>query len=186
MDKASYAAETLYQGSMSFHDFITQSRIIFQTIPLPIYKKSQWKAMLNRRLSSDLRRALMSAYKVPAEYHAFVGYLRTIDAETQSIRVSRRSQNDLKHAVTPKFNPLGPIPPNISELKVSQGGSAMDLDTISRQKNSNGRLTEQAKDANRRLGHCLRCNSPGNIVRDYPLGYWPNTFTSVETVIKDK
>ncbi|POS85298.1 hypothetical protein EPUL_002789 [Erysiphe pulchra] len=39
-------------------------------------EKSQWKAMLKRRLSSELNRTLLSAYNIPNEHHAYVAYLR--------------------------------------------------------------------------------------------------------------
>ncbi|KAI0994083.1 hypothetical protein K3495_g14099 [Podosphaera aphanis] len=43
----------------------------------------------------------------------------------------------------------------------------MDLDVISRQKLPNGRLTQQAKDARRTLGRCVRCNKSGHTVNEY-------------------
>lgn len=41
----------------------------------------------------------------------------------------------------------------------------MDFDFVSRQKDSDGRLTQQAKDARRTLGRCFWCNKPGHIAK---------------------
>lgn len=51
--------------------------------------KSQWKTMLQRRLSVRLRNALVTANDVPEEYHAFVAYLREKEAAFQEIQASR-------------------------------------------------------------------------------------------------
>lgn len=148
--------------------------------------KTQWKAMLKRRLSSDLRRALMSAYDVPTEYHAFVGYMRKLDAEIQSIRACKRPRNVPHYSLPTRVPaPLSQIS-KTPELTVLQGGSAMDLDTISRQKNSDGRLTEQAKDARRKLGHCVRCNKPGHFVRNCPLSLQTTAIASAELDMKQE
>lgn len=186
LDNASRVAETLYQGSMSFHDFITIFEDNMADSTYADLDKSQWKAMLKRRLSSDLRRALMSAYDVPTEYHAFVGYLRKMDAEIQSIRASRRQIPTPQQNVVPRV--IAPFPSYSTprELTVSQGGSAMDLDLISREKNPDGRLTQQAKDARRRLGRCVRCNKPGHIVINCPLGSQPSSLLSAEVAVTDE
>lgn len=178
LDNASRITETLYQGSMSFHEFITIFEDNMADSTYADLDKSQWKAMLKRRLSSDLRRALVSAYDVPTDYHAFVGYLRVLDAELQSIRASRRISSGKDQAPVPRVSvpTLRSIP--APELTVSQGGSAMDLDILSREKSADGRLTLAAKDARRKLGRCIRCNTPGHIVRNCPLG---NQSTSIAT-----
>lgn len=180
LDNASRIAETLYQGSMSFHEFITIFEDNMADSTYADLDKSQWKAMLKRRLSSDLRRALMSAYDIPSEYHAFVGYLRKMDAEIQSIRASRRQNSTPQQDMVPRV--IAPVPSYSTprELTVSQGGSAMDLDLISREKNPDGRLTQQAKDARRKLGRCVRCNRPGHIVMNCPLGSQTTSLLSVE------
>lgn len=174
LEKASQIAETLYQGSMNFHEFITIFEDNMADSTYADLDKSQWKTMLKRRLSSDLRRALLSAYNVPEEYHAFVGYLRAIDAEIQSIRATKRPKTTSFISHVARQN----LPPNIStqlpnlssvpERTVSQGGSAMDLDTISKEKDQDGRLTLQAKNARRTLGRCLWCNKSGHLVSNCP------------------
>lgn len=180
LDNASRVAETLYQGSMSFHEFITIFEDNMADSTYADLDKSQWKAMLKRRLSSDLRRALMSAYDVPTEYHAFVGYLRKMDAEIQSIRASRRTVPTPSQTLAPRFPASSLNNTTAPELTVSQGGSAMDLDIISREKTPDGRLTQQAKDARRKLGRCIRCNRTGHIVLNCPLGSQSRTLSSVD------
>ena len=186
LDNASRIAETLYQGRMSFHEFITIFEDNMADSTYADLDKSQWKAMLKRRLSSDLRKALMGASNVPTDYHAYVGYLRKMDAEVQSIRASRRyisvaNQISIPRVAVPSVdNKVVPV------LTVSQGGSAMDLDVLSRQKNTDGRLTQEAKDARRKLGRCVRCNQPGHIVRFCPLGSQPASVSSLETIIRSE
>lgn len=176
LEKASQIAETLYQGSMTFHEFITIFEDNLADSTYADLDKSQWKAMLKRRLSSDLRRALLSAYNVPEEYHAFVGYLRAIDAEIQSIRATKRPKITPPVPQLPRFNRpphiSAPYPnlSSISERTVSQGGSAMDLDAVSKEKDQDGRLTLQAKNARRTLGRCLWCNKSGHLVSNCPRG----------------
>lgn len=66
---------------MSFHDFITLFEDNMADSTFADLDKSQWKAILKRRLSPEHRRALLSAYNIPNEYHAYVAYLRDVDSE---------------------------------------------------------------------------------------------------------
>lgn len=141
--------------------------------------------MLKRRLSSDLRRALMGAYDVPNEYHAFVGYLRELDAEIQSVRASSR-HNSTPHNQITRGVPEARRGFSQPELTVSQGGTAMDLDIVSRSKDANGHLTPQAKDARRKSGRCIRCNQSGHIVRYCPLGSQANSIASTEIALTEE
>ncbi|KAI0998176.1 hypothetical protein K3495_g10016 [Podosphaera aphanis] len=168
LEKASTAVETLYQGNSTFHEFITVFEDNLVDSIYASHDKSHWKAMLERRLSNDLKRALLTAYNVPREYHGFVAYLRTLDAGLQTIRSSRRTNPPSAGPFVPTIRPnpslaRHPLPPNSESLTISQGGSAMDLDIVSRQRQLNGKLTLQAKDARRALGRCVRCNREGHI-----------------------
>lgn len=75
-DQATARVERLYQKDSKFHDFITTFEdnmvdSIYSTID-----KTNWKLMLEKRLSAQLRSLILSALDVPNEYHAFVAYLR--------------------------------------------------------------------------------------------------------------
>ncbi|POS82579.1 hypothetical protein EPUL_005625 [Erysiphe pulchra] len=59
--------------------------------------------------------------------------------------------------------------PSTCELTISRGGSAMDLDMLSREKGLDGRLTPQASNARRSLGRCYRCNQSGRLAINCPL-----------------
>ncbi|KAI0997825.1 hypothetical protein K3495_g10364 [Podosphaera aphanis] len=174
LDKASTIVETLYQGNSAFHDFITLFEDSLVDSIYANHDKSHWKAMLERRISNDLKRALLTAYNVPQEYHSFVAYLRTLDAGLQIIRSSRQIKTP---SVGPHISAMRPNPPvarpslapSSENLTVSQGGSAMDLDIISRQRQPNGKLTQQAKDARRALNRCVWCNTEGHIAIHCPL-----------------
>ncbi len=57
----------------------------------------------------------------------------------------------------------------MDDLPVSQGGSKMDLDNVSKERGPDGRLTQAARDARRSLGRCFRCNQPGHLAISCPL-----------------
>ncbi|POS83992.1 hypothetical protein EPUL_004290 [Erysiphe pulchra] len=146
LDKASHAAETLYQGSMSFHEFITFFEDNMADSNYSDLENSQWKAMLERRLSPELRRALLAHITSPTNIMPI------------SSRPNPAPRSEIQSRVP------APIPVAFQpELTVSQGGTAMDLDAISRCKDVNSHLTASAKDARRKLGRCIRCNKSGHI-----------------------
>ncbi|KHJ32092.1 hypothetical protein EV44_g4484 [Erysiphe necator] len=193
-DQATTTVEGLFQKNIKFHEFIT---IFEDNMVDSIYStvdKSHWKLMLERRLSSRLRNLILTASDVPTEYHAFVAYLRQKDAGLQDILATSRTGLS-RHSIpitnpTPSFRPFPPpTPPQLHpqvqsqhlNLPVSQGDSAMDLDSISRQKDADGRLTQQAKDARRTLGRCVWCNKPGYIAKNCPLGTRTVATASVDT-----
>lgn len=172
-DQASHIVENLYQKNMKFHEFITIFEDNMADSTYGDQDKSQWKKMLQRKLSKELRTLLNGASDCPQEYHQFVNYLRVKDATIQSIRAS--------YAPLPSLSPHRPSPataipltipqPSVArDLTVSQGGSAMDLDVVSREKGPDGRLTAQAKNARKILGRCIWCNKLGHIVENCPLG----------------
>lgn len=65
--------------------------------------KSQWRVMLQRRLSTKLRNALVMASDIPSDYHGFVAYLWEKDAVFQEIQASQ--------------SPLAPWRPNTQPAK---------------------------------------------------------------------
>lgn len=180
-EKASLVVDSLYQKNTNFHDFITVFEDNMADSTYANIGKSQWKIMLQRRLSIRLRNALVTANDVPSEYHAFVAYLREKDAAFQEIQASRNtsgpsfqprtSNSPHQPSIPTNPSPYTPHPQPLAqrELTVSQGGSAMDLDTISEERGPDGRLTVQAKNARRALGRCLRCNTVGHIAINCPL-----------------
>lgn len=175
-DQATTRVEKLYQNDSKFHDFITAFEDNMVDSIYSAVDKTSWKLMLERRLSVQLRSLILSSSDVPVEYHAFVAYLRQKDAGLQEILASSRARSSRPiplNSYTPVPAPMISRPqfrPHHHEIPVSQGGSAMDLDLISRQKDSSGRLTQKAKDARRTLGRCVWCNRIGHIARDCPLG----------------
>lgn len=193
-DQATTKVEGLYQKTMKFHDFIT---VFEDNMVDSIYStvdKSHWRLMLERRLSPQLRNLILSASDVPEEYHAFVTYLRRKDAGLQEILASSKagllrpsnSANISASAPGTYSSPSRPESTPLSyNLPISQGGSAMDLDAVSREKNTDGRLTQQAKDARRKLGRCIRCNKSGHIVRSCPLGLDSTAISSSEVKVID-
>ena len=186
-DKSTRAVEQMSQGDMRFHEFI---KLFHDNIADSTYAdvdKATWKTMLERRLSSKLREILLSASDVPSDYHEFVAYLRRKDAAIQEWRTAfEKPFPSPSRFNRPSFLASKPASvissssaPHASEPTVSQGGSAMDLDTVSREKGSDGRLTLEAKNARRLLGRCLWCNKTGHIRSNCPLG--PRTLASTTT-----
>ncbi|KAI0993023.1 hypothetical protein K3495_g15161 [Podosphaera aphanis] len=172
---------------MKFHDFITTFEDNMADSAYSEFDKTHWKKMLYRRLSRELRVLLNAASDAPAEYHAFVNYLREKDAVNQSIKSSPGQFQSAgpyrppSSAATPASKTLIPTapasqmpsfyrPPNPAPLTVSQGGTAMDLDMVSREKGPDGKLTPQAKNARRTLGRCVWCNQMGHFAISCPLG----------------
>ncbi|KAI0992908.1 hypothetical protein K3495_g15277 [Podosphaera aphanis] len=177
IDRASRTVETLHQGNMRFHDFITLFEDSVADSTYSNLDNSYWMPTLERRLSKSLRTLCNAASDVPTEYHSYITYLRKKDAGIEAIDSSPSFATPT--AVKPQINPSMPLMYNAPapattavpspvhfELPVSQGGSAMDLDSISYQRQSNGRLTQRAKDARRTLGRCVRCNKSGHMAPD--------------------
>lgn len=148
--------ETLYQKGMKFHDFIT---IFVDNMIDSIFgclDKVHYKIMLERRFSTRLRIALVTAHSVPDEYHAFVAYLREKDAAFQKINYSSKIANPQMPYIPTTPTVLNSAAPRLAvtfpssnELTVSQRGSTMDLDLLSREKGPDGLLTRQAKNTRR-------------------------------------
>lgn len=164
-EKASCTIDGLQQKNMKFHDFITIFEDNMADSSYGKLDKSQWRVMLQRRLSTRLRNALVMASDIPSNYHDFVTYLRRKDAAFQEIYASHTPSASWR----PNIATTRTVPA-AQEPTVSQGGSAMDLDMVSREKGLDGRLTIEAKNARRALGRCLWCNKPGHLRSDCPLG----------------
>lgn len=188
-DKATRVIETMTQGTTTFHEFITNFEDNMADSIYAELGKDTWKIMLERRLSYKLRDILLSSSDAPVEYHEFVAYLRKKDAIYQEMRATFRAANPVRQpALTHLVNnanhnfPSSRSAPRPHELTVSQGGSAMDLDSISRQRDPDGRLSKSAKNARRALGRCLRCNEPGHIALSCPLRTTEKPVASVATI----
>lgn len=155
--------EIIYQGSLKSHDFKPQFQDNMADSMYADLDKLQWKSMLKRRLSNDLRRALIIVYNVLQDYyeffwHTFVNFFPKFSrSEPQWLFNSIQSQ---------------PTQPNLAfhlGLTIWQGGSSMHLDTFSHLRALEGRLTELVKDARHALGRCIRSNKPGYVFRNCPL-----------------
>ncbi|KAI0991272.1 hypothetical protein K3495_g16915, partial [Podosphaera aphanis] len=143
-EKANRALEGLYQLNTPFHDFISTFEDYMADSMYAHYNKSEWLQMLRRKLSPKLQDALVMPSDIPTEYHAFVAYIRKKDSAFHQIRVNNSLRNPgpavpSRPIPSPNFSHNFPAPhptpfPGARELTVSQGGSAMDLDFISRQK----------------------------------------------------
>lgn len=182
-DSATTKVENMRQGNMKFHEFIT---LFEDNMVDSIYakvSKSNWKLMLERRLSSQLRSIMLSSSDVPDEYHAFVAFLRRKDAGLQEILAST-TPPAISRPQFPSFSfpkqVASHIKTSTSDLPVSKGGSAMDLDVLSREKGLDGRLTAQAKSARKALGRCVWCNKPGHIAATCPLNSRNVTAATIE------
>lgn len=169
-DKATRAVESMTQGNQTFYDFITSFEDNMCDSIYADLDKSTWKIMLERRLSFKMRDVLLSASDAPNEYHEFVAYLRKKDAVYQEMRATFRAAKSPGRPSPSHFpnitnnpysNPRPAMTPRVPT--VSQGGSAMDLDSISQQRLPDGHLTEPARAARLALGRCLRCNEAGHI-----------------------
>ncbi|KAI0990726.1 hypothetical protein K3495_g17461 [Podosphaera aphanis] len=73
---------------MRFHDFITIFEDNMADSSYSREDKSQWRVMLQRRLSTRLRNALVMVSDAPRDYHEFVAYLREKDAGFYEIQAS--------------------------------------------------------------------------------------------------
>ena len=184
VEKSTRIIDTLHQNNMRFHDFITVFEDNMTDSTYGHLGKDNWKVMLERRLSKRLRNALVMAHGVPKDYNQFVTYLRNKDAafhEINSTESCKAPRYTPPQARTPKYSPFLPSTQATNDKLVSQGGSAMDLDKISEQKGLDGKLTQQARDARFKLRNCFRCNQPGHIARNCPLGNH-----SISSIISDE
>lgn len=139
-DQATTRVERLFQKDSKFHDFITtfEDNMVYSIYAT--VDKTNWKLLLERRLSPQLRSLILSASDVPREYHTFVAYLRQKDAGLQEISASSGARS--ARPIPQNKPPSVPIPfasrpqtyTSHLEIPVSQGGSEMDLDLFLRHK----------------------------------------------------
>lgn len=174
-DKATRAVDTMTQANETFQEFITNFEDNMADSTYASLDKVIWKKMLERRLSYKLRDILISASDIPIEYHSFVAYLRRKDAAIQELKTSFQARKPVQKPFTSSFKkppsltptrpnqPISPAASSTPELTVSQGGSAMDLDAVSNERDIDGRITSRAKDARRMLGRCYRFNEVGHL-----------------------
>lgn len=170
--KADNKLPILAQRGTPFHDFINNFEDVVSESTFADQGRSTWKALLIPRLSDDLSSVVIAADNPPDSYEEFVRWLRTKDAHIQARKATRPATTTpsvpvrRSNATTAAF--VAPAAPDV--LTVAQGGSRMDLDSQSKEKGPDGRLTQTAKDARRRLGRCLRCNETGHFANLCPLG----------------
>lgn len=90
----------------------------------------RWKFILKRRSFNRLPNALVIAYSIPHENHAFTGNLRQTDASFQEVKSARRlnqiqkSTSSIVYCYTLNHSDFAETP---AELTVLQGGTEMDL-----------------------------------------------------------
>lgn len=111
----------------------------------------------------------MTAHNVPSGYYSFIAYLRQKYAAYQEINC--RATTSERRVPAKVMYPF--IVPSTTELTVSQGGSVMDLNMLSREKGPESRLTPQARNASRSLSRFYRCNQSGHLAINCPLGNYP-------------
>ncbi|KAI1006279.1 hypothetical protein K3495_g1942 [Podosphaera aphanis] len=120
---------------MRFHDFNSVFEDKLADSTHATHDKSQWKTMQERRLSNELRTLRNAASDAPTEFHEFVNYLRKKDANIQVINTpSHTPTAPTSTSATNSFLPIGPsrpTKPTPPEPTVSQGGLAMDMDSVS-------------------------------------------------------
>jgi hypothetical protein len=176
--KADSTLNTFAQRNLPFHEFIARFEDLLADSSWAEYDRSAaWIKLLQPKLSDELYDKVVAADAVPKTYDAYVDWLRAKDTLIQARKAtrperatptSRPAPAAARPALAVPAVPVAPV-----ALPVSRGGSAMDLDSKSKEKGPDGKLTPAAKDARRALGRCLRCNEAGHIAISCPLGLRP-------------
>ena len=126
MERAIRKVETFHQQDRSFHDFISHFEDNLADLTYSSHEESQWKTMLERQLSKELRNLLSSASNTPIEYNESVDYLRKKDANIQLIIAPIQAFHRPRQFVTPAptlSTFRTPNMPTASELTASLVGS---------------------------------------------------------------
>lgn len=179
---------TVRQGNRPFPVFFAEWNQALRHSSHACESSNSRRALLMNALSLELTEQFV-ATDPPDDYDAFVETCKKLDARIQALAARRRLLQPRGAATPPRATGSATAPPSVAttpapaprptfaprstpstHLTVSQGGDLMDLDAASRERTSDNRLTPRARDARIRLNRCLRCNTPGHIARQCPLG----------------
>lgn len=172
--KADEKLLTLKQRSLPFDVFFSEFE---QTLQDSSYANNVESVVpiLNKALSRELKQSFISGLP-PRDYNGLVQECKERDTRIQQYladlpnpQYKKNNMSNTTHKPSPTVVQSTAVKPPVFRT-VSQGGTAMDLDTISKQKGPDGHLTAEAKQARRTLGRCLRCNTKGHMAIACPLG----------------
>lgn len=188
--KADQQVVTMKQGSRTFSDFLVDWNNALTHSGYKSDPDGTKIRLLTAALSYNLRQNFVGREKPVDSYDSFVDFCKKVDADLQelaSIRPHSVQPSRSSAPVRPSAVPLASTSiaePPTTPLTVMQGGDLMDLDAKSREKTTDGKLTERAKDARRALNRCLRCNRPGHIARNCPLGQRVNLVEAGPSIVE--
>lgn len=174
VQKANEKLLILKQRSLPFDVFFAEFE---QTLQDSSYANDVQSVVpiLDKALSRELKQSFISS-PPPKDYTGLVQVCKERDTRIQqyladlpNTQFKRSNISNLTPRPAPVTSQPFPTKPPVHR-PVSQGGSVMDLDTISKQKGPDGHLTAEAKQARRTLGRCLRCNTKGHMAIACPLG----------------
>lgn len=190
--KANGKLTKLKEGARPFHVFAvewtdTLAHSSFVTAPDDVKI-----SLLSDAISFNLKdKFITRPPPADATFDEYVAYCQDTDARIQDLReqqigfrqrnssppgrpnqtrFSRQTSSTLGSSTYPRQPLDHGRPPRADQMLVSQGGNRMDLDSVSQEKDNDGRLTDRAKEARRRLGRCLRCNGSGHFAFQCPTG----------------
>lgn len=191
--KADQKITTMRQGNRPFTTFLAEWDTTLAHSTYATAPDATKTSLLRNTLCIELHEQFVGR-TLPPTYEGLVDLCKSLDADLQQVASYRRnltvrSQTTSRPTpfrtpvLSPAFQTSYPVrhpepliqhaqatTPLPDQRTVSQGGNLMDLDSASKEKGPEGRLTQNAKDARRRLNRCLRCNQPGHVAINCPLG----------------
>ena len=130
--------------------------------------------LLARPKAETYNDLVQNCNEVAAHYRNIQPLLQFRQANSRP-RINESARNNQQAPVP--FVPRRTSPPARTETQtVSQGGNRMDVDIHAR--GADGRLTQEAKDARRRQGLCLRCAQNGHIASNCPVASWNRSISN--------
>lgn len=186
--KADQKITSIRQGSRPFTTFLADWDTTLAHSTYATASEATKISLLRNALCIELHQEFVGR-TLPTAYEDLVDLCKSLDADLQQIASFRRNITPRNSTYTrpslPRAESSNMSPPVATSLAqqtsqpivtpadrrtVSQGGNLMDLDAASKEKGPDGRLTPNAKFARRSLNRCLRCNQPGHIANNCPLG----------------
>lgn len=143
-----------------------------------------WRSLLEPKISFKLKQ-LMLTVDPPASYVAFVTLCRKLDVRLRDLAASQPPRRTAIATVPalPRPQTTAYAPPQRRAIlppatvptaaaaapTTSQGGNAMDLDELSKERGLNGKPTQRAREARLSLGRCFYCNEAGHLAVTCPI-----------------